>query len=1131
MTRPAPSFRPRCLPLEAREVPATLLAESFDAVSAPALPAGFRQWSATGTDPLVTTPLAKFDGTQSLAATGNARADSRFWSNASMPADAGVSVRLLSSGPSPVSLITRGSNLDRSTPTYLAAVVTPGGRQVSLVEVRGGRVQFLGTVNRAGGDLGLWLTLSLQPVGNSAAVRLQRPDTGAYLTPQGGWQTAPVDAIRADTTLTPAAGLVGVGRSPGGSGLAYFDALTVTSPPESPQSPPSGVIRESFDAVPLNGIPVGWQEWASDGSAGFGASPARAVAGNGLTVSGTSALAARAWLGSVQPADVQAAASVFVDSLIPAGVVVRGRDLNTTRPTFYSLTVTRNAEVRLAATAGGTETTLASVRTTAYFSQKWLRLTLTAVGTELRAVVVRTDTGQWLTPDGGWSDSPQPAMAVADGRVTGGGFVGLARSPRVAGAVSFDDVQITPGAAIAGPAVTVTPNQPAGNVVGDLTLAASAPGARRIEFRLNGVLRSAAAGEAASWTLDTTALPNGPAAVEVRAADDAGNVGSATVAITVNNPNPSPPPQRPELPRKLPNVRVAQLAYSNTPFGDFERARLADSVDLVIPAPRFQAQVEQASPTTQQLVYTNLSNLYGGLLTDWLAYADRTGVSRELAFYHVTAATPFRGGSPSSQPVSWLWQVARGTTDLTAEARGGRATGVPFGATVDEAVTLGYPDRFRELNVTVNAAAGAGWRGEYEYVSAVDAAGAPAAWKRLQLISDTTDGLAKGGQVLFDPPADWVPARVNGGELLYTVRVRTTSAGTPPEARTVFGRDYVGAFGTIQGVIPAFDPAADGDGDGYLSDAEYATRRPGLDARFVSESRLFYPQYGQMRFVTNPAPAAVRRWAADYHVRVAAANPLGDGFFIDNANGRLPFAGVPVLEPTANFADDSAGVVAAVWKAVAPKIVVSNTAGGFADAGPIARASTGVLEEFVLRPTDATWSAVQDVNNLVKSRLGADSPPPYVILDTHPGTFATTDPRVRTAALAYYYLVGDPDRTLVMFFGGLNPSAAWPDTWIPAVRTDLGRPLGELTTFAAGGDPQNPALGYRVYRREYANAVVLYKPRSYTLGTGTGTTADATATAHDLGGSYRVLNADNTPGPVVSSVTLRNGEGAILLKV
>ena len=1139
MTRRAPRFRPGCETLEAREVPAAL-AESFEAV---ALPAGFAQWSRSGADAFVTSTQTVFDGGRALAATGTVATESRFWSGSSQPADTAAGVRVLSSVPSPVSLLVRGSGLDTATPSYLAAVVTPGGRQVSLVEVRGGVAKTLGSVSRAGGDFGLWFNLSIQPAGGSAAVRLQRPDTGEYLNPQGRWQASAVDAVTATTTLTTG-GLVGVGRSPGAAGLAFFDALTTTLPavvvtplppvvppptvPPPPVSLPSPVavsVAESFDSTAVNAIPVGWQEWASDGSAGFGASAARAVAGNGLSAAGTSVTATRTWLGSAQPADVQAAASVYADSLIPAGVVVRGSGLGTAKPTFYSLTVVRGTEVKLAATVNGVETTLGTVKSTDYVSQKWLRLTLTAAGDQLRAVVVRADTGRWLTPDGDWSDVPQPALTATNALISGGGFVGLTRSAKAAGAVSFDDVTVTPGAAVAGPAITLTASQSPAAVTGDLTLTATAPGARRVEFRLNGVLRAVGG----TWTLDTTTLANGPATVEVRATDDSGNVGTAAATYTLANPNPSPAPTRPDLPRKLPNVRVAMLAYSGTPLGATEKARLADSVDLVIANPQYLGTIDAASPGTQQLVYTNLSNLYGGLLTDWLAYADKAGVSRELAFYHVTQATPFNGGSPSSQPVNWLWQVSRGATDLTAAARGGRSFGVAFGA-AGEAVSIGQPDKFRELNFDLTAAAGGGWQGVYEYVSRVNADGSPAEWKPLALLSDTTLFLAKPGRVLFDPPADWKAARVSGGDLLYTVRVRTTVTGRPPEAKTIFGRDYVGAFGTIKGTIPAFDSPADKNGDGYLSDAEYANRRPGQDARFVYESRLFYPQYGQMRFVTNPAASAVRRWAADYHSRLLATQPLADGLFLDNANGRLPFAGISVQEPTAGYADDSAGLVAAVWKAVAPKIVLSNTAGGFDDATPITRASTGVLEEFALRPMDATWAAVQDVSNLVKSRLAADSPSPYTVLDTHPGSFATTDPRVRAAALAYYYLVADPDRTAVLFFGGLNPSADWDDTFIPSVRTDLGKPQGELTTWASGNDPQNAALGYKVFGRQYEKALTLYKPRSYTLGKGTGTTDDATATTHQLGGAYRVLKPDNTLGAVVTSVTLRNGEGVILMR-
>ncbi|MFO0847455.1 MAG: Ig-like domain-containing protein [Gemmataceae bacterium] len=1129
MARPAPRFQPRLDTLEAREVPA-IIAEAFDQVRAPSLPAGWSQWSNTGADGYVTTRITSADKGNSLASTGTTATESRFWYADPVQADTTVSARLLSDSPAPELVIARGRSLGSKSPSYVAAVVSPTARQVRLVEVKDGVTRVLGTVNGRAAVYGQWLTVTVRPVGEAVAVQVQRPDIKQYLSPAGVWQTAPVDAILAASTWLPATGQVGLGRAAGGQGMTFVDGFVATTPP---------AIHETFDAVPVAGLPVNWKEWTSDGTAGFGATAARAVSGNGFAAAGTSVTTARAWVGSPQPADVQASASVYADSLIPASLVIRGANLDSARPTFYALTVARGLDVRLVRTVDGVETALGAIKSKDYVSGKWVRVTLTAVGDQLRAVVFRTDTGRWLTPDGTWSDTPQPALERTDTGIRSEGFVGLNRAASYSGTVTFDDVDVKPASDATGPKVTVTANLPVAGVVGDVTFKVSAPGARRVEFRLNDRLRSAAAAATADWTLDTTTLANGLHTLVVRAVDEAGNVGTATVQFVTNNPNPAPPPDRPELPRKLPSIRIAQLAYDGTPMGAFELARLKDSVDLVIPNPKYLDAIDKASPTTPQVIYSNATNLYQGLLTDWLGYADKNGLSRELAFYHVTQPTPFTGNSPSSRPVSWLWQVTRtpsssiGTAvDLTSAATGGRLFGVQFGK-AGEAVAFGYPDRFRELNVDLKTTAAGGWQGAVDYVSAVDANGNPTAWKPLPLRQDGTYGLTASGQITFDPPPDWVAARINGGERLFHVRVRTTASpqgAVVPEARTVFGRDYVGANGTTKGTIPAFDAAADADADGYLSDAEYAGRRAGFDARFVYESRLFHPQYGQMRFVVNPPSSAVRRWAADFHTRLLAQYPQADGVFLDNSSGRLPFAGVSVIEPTASYSEDSGALTAAVWRAVAPKTVWSNTVGGQDDATPTTRASTGAVEEFLLRPAEANWSAVLDTASLVAGRLAADSPSPYVVLDSYSSSLPTTDPRLKLGVLAYYYLVGDPDRTFLMLFGGQNPAAAWSATWVPAVGTDIGQPAGGMTTFATGADPQNPALGYKVFRRDYGKAVVLYKPRSYTLGVGTGTLDDATATTHDLGGSYRVLNADGTLGAVVTSVTLRNGEGAILMK-
>src|SRR5262249_9564988 len=154
---------------------------------------------------------------------------------------------------------------------------------------------------------------------------------------------------------------------------------------------------------------------------------------------------------------------------------------------------------------------------------------------------------------------------------------------------------------------------------------------------------------------------------------------------------------------------------------------LKNSVDLVIPNTQYLGAINTASPNTPQLIYSNVSNLYQGLLTDWLQYADRMGVSRELAFYHVTKATPWQGASPSSQPVTWFWGVSQSASrsapvDFTSAARGGRNFNVPFGA-AGTSTAIGYVEKFREMNITLTRTAQTGWSGVWEYATAVDANG------------------------------------------------------------------------------------------------------------------------------------------------------------------------------------------------------------------------------------------------------------------------------------------------------------------------------------------------------------------------------------------------------------------------
>jgi hypothetical protein len=446
------------------------------------------------------------------------------------------------------------------------------------------------------------------------------------------------------------------------------------------------------------------------------------------------------------------------------------------------------------------------------------------------------------------------------------------------------------------------------------------------------------------------------------------------------------------------------------------------------------------------------------------------------------------------------------------------------------------------LNFTLASGAASGWTGVLEYATAVNADGVPTAWATLPLVSDGTNGFRQSGRITFDPPANWKPAKLNGSTSLFYVRVRTLTAGTAPVASTILGRDYVNAAveanGSATGVIPAFDSAADLNNDGYLNDAEYALRATGKNARFVYESRLFYPYYGSMRFVLNPAGAGVTGWAADYHVRYLNANPLASGLFVDNSNGRSPLDGFVTIESGANFAQNYAALLNAVRTAVAPRWLMANTSGFYTESNVVIPQVQARMEEFLIRALSANYVQFEDVAALVRQRQSLTNPGQYVVLDTlptspTPGVGSADDPTGRTqiATLAYYYMVADPQTTFLMLNGGYEPGTSWTRHWSAAIAYDIGQPQGDWSIRASGADPSNSALTYRVYQRSYTNALVLYKPLSYKAGVGTGTAADNTATTHALGGSYRMLRNDGTLGPVVTSVTLRNGEGAILIRV
>jgi hypothetical protein len=569
----------------------------------------------------------------------------------------------------------------------------------------------------------------------------------------------------------------------------------------------------------------------------------------------------------------------------------------------------------------------------------------------------------------------------------------------------------------------------------------------------------------------------------------------------------------PAVPQHESWIRIAELAYSGTTLGGIEAQLLKNNVDLVVTdAGALSQQIAALAPNTPQLAYVNFTSLYGSLLTDWDAWADAHGVSREAAFFHVTHPTTFHGTSASSQPVDWLWAVYQSGTapyflDLTTQAHIVGDASFSLG-TWGATTYIAFPEVFGQLSFNLANGAGSGWSGALEYATAVDGAGNPTAWAALPTKTNTTNGFTRSGQITFTPPTNWKPVSINGSAPMYYVRIRAVAGGRAPVVNTILGADYVGAGGGTSGTIPAQG-----------------------STQFAYQSRLFYATYGQMRFATNPSNPYFRAWAIDYTKRYLAAHPPLAGLFVDNSGDNVPASQWQVAESIGSYAADYGSMLGAVGKAVAPHWLLANSSGAGAGADPVIANTGGYFEEFALRPLSASYQMFEDLAAVVAHRAGLQTPPPVAILDALPTGGSPTDPRTQLATLAEYYLLADPTRTFLDPFGGYAPTSSWSQHFFGAINYNVGTPKGSWSLFASGIDPDDSRNIYRVYERQYSNALVLYKPLSSTPNNSSfGSTSNNTATWHSLGGNYRQLNADGTLGPVVTGVTLRNGEGAILIK-
>lgn len=900
---------------------------------------------------------------------------------------------------------------------------------------------------------------------------------------------------------------------------------------------PAATFDEATAIFPLKWTSFSLNNGSAKVSSGLGSEGS-----NALVFSGSSNSTTRAWGKDTSAANVKVQSNVFLDSLIPTLVLSRGKQLDSATPTFYAASVSRGVTVSLYSVVNGVSTLLGTMKSNQYLSNQWVDLSLTIANDRLQVRLQRLDNGQWLNRFGDWQTSSTEAVDARDTKITGRGLVGIERPASNSGDVKVDNFRSSAARGdVTPPSVDILMRHAGkaniessqSGVVQISTKIRDASGVLKADFLVDGLLVARREKSPFQIDLETRNFANGSHILSVRVWDKAGNSSETRLPLTFNNSIAVAPTP---IPAHYSHIRYATLAYNGTILDANANQLLANSVDLVVPNSKYLNAINSVTPDTPQLIYSNVSNLYLDLLTDWLNYADTNKISRESAFYHVTQPTKFSGNSPSSISVDRFWNVQQGRdslVSLTSASQQNKPAEIKPGI-AGESLYLGYPDRFREINLSIGKSAGNSWAGVWEYPSAVDSTGKPTSWKTIKLSQDQTKSFLQSGRITFDPPSGWKAAKIAGNDSsLFYVRFRVTKGATldSPIINQIRGRDYVSANNTTSGTIPAFDKLADRNGDGYLSDSEFSKHRSGMEARFLYESRLFYPGYGQMRFATNPGGTGVANWATDYHRRMLASQPLADGIMMDNSLGKLPNLNASVTEQTDTYGYDYSALLGQLSRAIAPKKIVANTAGGGAAAQLVDRQVAGSIEEFAIRPMEHTWSQFRSVANDISSRLSNLSANQFLVLDTYSnGGGSPTDPRTRMSALAYYYLLADPESTYLMTWGGEEPSSSWDRHWFDAIAQDIGKPNSAWTRTATGTDPADSRLSYEVFGRSYDKALVLYKPRSYAAGIGSGGIGAETATTHQLDGNYRILNSDGTLGPVTKTVTLRNAEGVVLIK-
>lgn len=560
----------------------------------------------------------------------------------------------------------------------------------------------------------------------------------------------------------------------------------------------------------------------------------------------------------------------------------------------------------------------------------------------------------------------------------------------------------------------------------------------------------------------------------------------------------------------------------------------------------------------EYLEMKDFAGTYGFAYEDMLLHAGKNYTSRvAVAFKELDRFDAFEGKNGILKTKNH-----KRFEDLTSKAYKGK---VPLSDTV----YVGYEEPFAEIRLELDRP-GRGVKFFVEYWDGTT-------WQRLR-IQDDTAGFVQNGAVTFIPPANWQTVSVNNSRRKYFVRLTFEGADVFPVTSRIYGEDWLNGAGNACRGWDDADPNIVNNGPLAYN----PNPPPYASAKFRYQARISF--WGINHFIANPSDIQAyhdiqyRTWAkfvAEQVLKKVAASGY-TGVMCDDGDGNVTAEGIPpeqtdFVQKTKNkWGDENVAKYEAIvgyirksdsrvqvgvnsqrkrlvqkgdWNLAEYHTFVWNT-GSHRLITRDESSEIMTYDDYLPQHNPKGVKGLliyQDTADLVPSRKApwdqANRGPIAALSKHYTGMNENT-------IFSYYsrggYIYSETDEVILKDGKVLHQSVdripsieevkRW-GTYFPAMGVDIGEPDPRGYNKGArdfqwkkgkdiGGGPD-------IWRRDFTNAIVLHRPAYWN------TSKDAYETFSDtvpLEGKFYPLRADGITSPAVTSISLRAGDGAILMK-